>query len=139
MGLTITDGKVLPIELLDTSELTQLPKDAQQDLVKAIEWFRDGDLSGAVSSACAAIDTVTLGIYKEKSLGDFAKSSFQEKCKKSIQALGIMDKIKKELTELGWNQIDIFVNNLEGSLNQAAYVMQSLRSKMGDVHGTKQL
>ena len=68
MGLTITDGKVLPIELLDTSELTQLPKDAQQDLVKAIEWFRDGDLSGAVSSACAAIDTVTLGIYKEKVL-----------------------------------------------------------------------
>ena len=48
-----------------------------------------------------------------------------------------MDKIKKELTELGWNQIDIFVNNPEGSLNQAAYVMQSLRSKMGDVHGTK--
>jgi len=37
LGLTITDGKVLPIELLDTSELTQLPKDAQQDLVKAIE------------------------------------------------------------------------------------------------------
>jgi len=37
-----------------------------------------------------------------------------------------MDKIKKELTELGWNQIDIFVNNFEGSLNQAAYVMQSL-------------
>ena len=37
-----------------------------------------------------------------------------------------MDKIKKELTELGWNQIDIFVNNFEGSLNQAVYVMQSL-------------
>ena len=68
LGLTITDGKVLPIELLDTSELTQLPKDAQQDLVKAIERFRDGDLSGAVSSACTAIDTVTSGIYKEKVL-----------------------------------------------------------------------
>jgi len=26
---------------------------------------------------------------------------------------------------------------LLGSLNQAAYVMQTLRSKMGDVHGTK--
>ena len=48
--------------------MTQLPKDAQQDLVKAIERFRDGDLSGAVSSACAAIDTVTSGIYKEKVL-----------------------------------------------------------------------
>jgi len=137
LGLTITNGKVLPIELLDTSELTELPEDAQQDLIKAIERFRDGDLSGAVSSACAAIDTVTSRIYKEKSLGDPAKASFQEKCKKSIQALGVLDKIKKELTELGWDQIDIFVNNLEGALNQAAYVMQSLRSKMGDVHGTK--
>lgn len=27
--------------------------------------------------------------------------------------------------------------NLDGSLNQAAYIMQKLRADMGDVHGTK--
>ncbi len=137
LGLTIVERKVLPIELLDTSELAELPEDAQQDLVKAIERFRNGDLSGAVSSACAAIDTVTSKIYIKKGLGDPSSASFQEKCKKSIQALGVLDKIKNDLKELGWKEVDIFVKNLEGSLNQAAYVMQSLRSKMGDVHGTK--
>ena len=30
-----------------------------------------------------------------------------------------------------------FRKNFEGALNQGAYVMQTLRSKMGDVHGTK--
>jgi hypothetical protein len=137
LGLTIVDGKVLPIELLDTSELSDFPEDAQTDLIKAMERFRDGDLSGAISSACAAIDTVTARIYKSKRLGDTSKTSFQEKCKKSIQTLGVIERIRNELKELGWDQIDIFIKNLEGSLNQAAYVMQSLRSKMGDVHGTK--
>ncbi|SHF19881.1 hypothetical protein SAMN02745206_01527 [Desulfacinum infernum DSM 9756] len=137
LELTIAERKVLPIELLDTSELAELPADAQQDLVKAIERFRNGDLSGAVSSACAAIDSVTSKIYIKKDLGDHGSASFQEKCKKSIQALCVMDKIKNDLKELGWKEVDIFVKNLEGSLNQAAYVMQSLRSKMGDVHGTK--
>ena len=137
LGLTIVNGTVLPIGLIDPSELRELPEDAQNDLVKAFERFRNGDLSGAISSACAAIDTVTSRIYMNKGLGNPSTASFQEKCKKSIKALGIMHNIKKELTELGWDRVDIFINNLEGSLNQAAYVMQSLRSKMGDVHGTK--
>ncbi|MCD6386248.1 hypothetical protein J7M23_10790 [Candidatus Sumerlaeota bacterium] len=137
LGLTVVNGKVLPLELLDTSELKELPEDAQQELIKAIERFRDGDLSGAITSARGAIDIVTSRIYEEKRLGDPSKASFQEKCKKSIKALGVIDKIKEELTKSGWSQVDIFINNFEGALNQAAYVMQSLRSKMGDVHGTK--
>ena len=30
-----------------------------------------------------------------------------------------------------------FKKNIEGALNQGAFVMQSLRSRMADVHGTK--
>jgi len=31
----------------------------------------------------------------------------------------------------------MFVDNLRGALNQGAYVLQKLRSDMGDVHGSK--
>ena len=40
---------------------------------------------------------------------------------------------------MGWEKAEIvpFHKNLEGALNQGAYVMQTLRSHMGDVHGSK--
>lgn len=31
----------------------------------------------------------------------------------------------------------MLAHNLRGALNQGAYVMQTLRSRMGDVHGSK--
>ena len=45
----------------------------------------------------------------------------------------------EELIALGWPDAEIsrFKKNFEGALTQGAYVMQTLRSKMGDVHGTK--
>jgi hypothetical protein len=139
LRLNLVNGKVIPVELLDYTELLELPMDAHVDLVKAMQRFRDGDLSGAISSACAAIDTVTSKIYKEKSLGNPNKSSFQKKCKKSIIEVGTFRKIEQNLKEIGWEtkDIDIFIKNFEGALNHASYVLQSLRSKMGDVHGTK--
>jgi hypothetical protein len=53
--------------------------------------------------------------------------------------LNIQSKLDGELDTLGWDKakIALLKNNLIGSLNQAAYVMQTLRSHMGDVHGTK--
>jgi len=44
-----------------------------------------------------------------------------------------------ELEAIGWAESDYkpLSSNLDGSLNQAAYVMQKLRSDMGDAHGTK--
>ncbi|WP_247538594.1 hypothetical protein [Ralstonia pseudosolanacearum] len=43
------------------------------------------------------------------------------------------------LRNLGWDDaaLKLFLKNFEGALNQGAFVMQSLRAKMGDVHGTK--
>ena len=108
-------------------------------MVKSANRLRDGDLSGALSSACGAVDAVTTRIYHDKALGDPGKASFQEKVSKSFKATGIIPKLEADLAGLGWNEaeIKIFRENLVGSLNQAAYVMQTLRSKMADVHGTK--
>ena len=54
-------------------------------------------------------------------------------------AKGVLTELDHQLNALGWLQADVspFKKNLEGALNQGAYVMQTLRSHMGDVHGSK--
>jgi hypothetical protein len=82
---------------------------------------------------------VTNSIYQEFSLGDPNKASFQERIKKSIEAIGAKDRLISELQDIGWAESDYkpLSSNLDGALNQAAFVMQKLRSNMGDVHGSK--
>lgn len=140
LGWQVVDNKVLPIEILDLSDLNELDPSSREDLIKAATKFRDGDLSGAISSACAAVDSVTARVYQENNLGDVNKSkSFQERCNKSLKAIGVFEAIDQQLSGIQWKESNViqFKENLKQSLSQAAYVMQTLRSDMSDVHGTK--
>lgn len=139
VGWKFSGAEILPIEIFDVSELSDIPEDAHQDILKAANRLRDGDLSGALSASCGALDSVTGSIYQEFGLGDPNKASFQERIKKSIDAIGAKEQLIQELQEIGWAEPDFkpLSLNVEGSLNQAAFVMQKLRSNMGDVHGTK--
>lgn len=139
VGWKFADSVILPIEIFDVSELQDIPENAHEDILKAASRLRDGDLSGSLSASCGALDSVTGSIYVEFGLGDPNKASFQERLKRSIDAIGAKEKLIKELQEIGWSEPDFkpLSANLEGSLNQAAFVMQKLRSNMGDVHGTK--
>jgi hypothetical protein len=139
VGWKFAQGNLVPVELFDSSELQQLPPESHKDLIKAAVRLRDGDLSGALSSACSAVDSATNSIYLMHSLGEPGDASFQEKVKKSLEASKVTSKLEGELGLLSWDaeKIKIFRNNLMGALNQAANVMQVLRSNMGDVHGTK--
>ncbi len=139
LGWNYSNGTLLPIDLLDPYELEELPEESKGDLVKAASRLRDGDLSGAVSAACAAVDSVTSRVYEERKLGDPGSASFQEKVCCAIRADGVVPVLESDLAAIGWQPNDIkpFRENLTGSINQAAYIMQKLRSDMGDVHGTK--
>ena len=139
LGFSLRGNTVIPIALYELPSLENFPEASHEDLTKAVQRLRDGDLSGAISSACGAVDTATSEIYKSENLGDPAKDSFQNRCRSSWNAIGTIKKVKKELSSLDWEQKDVrmFSKNLEGALNQGAFVMQSLRAKMGDVHGTK--
>ncbi|NOJ81827.1 hypothetical protein [Myxococcus xanthus] len=139
VGWKFSGTSLVPIEIFDIAELAELPELAHADIQKAARRLRDGDLSGALSAACGALDAVTSDIYGRYGLGDAGKASFQERIKKSIDALKVKDSLVRELTEIGWSDPDrkILSANIDGSLNQAAFVMQKLRSDMGDVHGTK--
>jgi hypothetical protein len=140
LGWQLIDNKVLAIVVLDQSDLKELNPSARDDLIKAATKFRDGDLSGAISSACAAVDSVTARVYQDNNLGDSSNSqSFQEKCNKSLKAIGVFEAIDRQLIEIKWKESDIkqFKENLKGTVSQAALVMQKLRSDMSDAHGTK--
>lgn len=139
LGWTLSGSAVIPIEIFDVSTFGELPSDSQADLTKAAQRLRDGDVSGAISSACGALDAATSAIYASAGIGDPAAASFQERCKRALTARGVIPRLEENLRELGWDDKDItpFRKNFEGAMNQGAYVMQTLRSKMGDVHGTK--
>ena len=56
-----------------------------------------------------------------------------------MAARGILVDLEGRLAELQWqpNDAGLFARNLEGALVRGAYVIQTLRSHMGDVHGSK--
>ncbi|SMN02190.1 hypothetical protein SPONN_563 [uncultured Candidatus Thioglobus sp.] len=139
VGWKFSSANLLPIEVFDISELEVIPEKAHEDILKAASRLRDGDLSGSLSASCGALDSVTSLIYQEFDLGDPNSASFQERINKSIEAIGAKELLIKELQEINWDESDFkpLEKNLSGSLNQAAFIMQKLRAKMGDVHGTK--
>lgn len=139
VGWKYSGTSLLPIEIFDPSDLKDIPEKAHEDILKSASRLRDGDLSGSLSASCGALDSVTTSIYEEFSLGDPNKASFQERIKKSIEAIGAKDLLISELKNIGWAESDYkpLSSNFDGALNQAAFVMQKMRSDMGDVHGSK--
>ncbi len=132
-------SKLVPIEILDLRELADLPDKAREGLILAATRLRDGDPSGAIAAAAGAVDKTTQDIYAKYGIGDPDAASFQERVKKSLQAMDVFSELEKELKNLGWDNSDVRLlnKNFEGSLNQASFVLQTLRSKMGDFHGVQ--
>jgi hypothetical protein len=138
-GWGLAGTNVVPLTIIDSSELAEISDAPRRDLIKAAIRLRDGDLSGAISAACGAVDACTASIYQRHSLGDPGSASFQEKCSRALKAKGFADALESELRNIGWDEkhVGVLRQNFVGSLNQGAYVLQSLRANMGDVHGSK--
>ena len=139
LGWRFENGNLIPINLFDVTELAELPEAARTDLEKAATRLRDGDLGGTLTAACAAVDSATNAVYLELGLESQPNDGFQARYKNALNKKDIFTKITDELISLGWesSDADVLVKNLYGALNQGAFVMQSLRSKMSDVHGSK--
>ena len=139
LGWQVIDGAVLPIKILDRKDLEELDDVSKEDLIKSAIRFRDGDLSGALAAACGAVDSITNKIYADKNLGNANSASFQERCTKALESVGVFSAIENQLRDINWDGPGVVPlgKNFKGALNQASYVMQSLRANMSDVHGTK--
>ena len=141
LGWQFADGTLVPIELFDVAELADLPDVSKTDLLKAAARLRDGDLSGSLAAACAAVDSTTNAVYAAHGLGAPSKDGFQARCANALKAKGTISRLTGELGAIGWKaaDADTLSKNLQGALNQAAYVMQTLRSRMSDIHGSKRV
>ena len=141
LGWQFADGKLVPIDVFDIAELADLPDVSKTDLLKAAGRLRDGDLSGALAAACAAVDSATNAAYADHGLGPPSNDSFQTRCANALKAKRTISGLTGELSALGWKETDAdkLSKNLQGALNQGAYVMQTFRSRMSDVHGSKRV
>jgi len=141
LGWQFGSGKLVPIELPDLSELTELPDAVRDDLIKAATRLRDGDLGGALTAACAAVDSAANAVIPEEKRGHKSKAGFQSRVVMALKEKETFNHISEELVSLGWEKSEAakLAQNLRGALNHGAFVMQSLRAKMSDAHGSKRV
>lgn len=138
-GYQYIAGSFVPVKLLDTREAQFLPASASGELARAMARLIDGDYSGAITTACGAVDLVTQQTYEKYALGDPGRVAFQAKVNTALKQLHVFECIEREFTDLGMNQADAasIVNNLQEATNHAAQALQVLRRAMGDTHGSK--
>jgi hypothetical protein len=101
LGWSFVDQTLVPIQVLSPQTLDDTPDECRKDLLKAAQRLRDGDLTGAISAACGAVDSATALVYSQEGLGDPTKASFQEGCKRAAQAKGLLTSLDQQLQELG--------------------------------------
>jgi hypothetical protein len=133
-GFQFIAGNFVPIGLFDERELGFLPEMAAGEISTALDRLIGGDLDGAISAVCGTVETAASAV------ADIAGAdSFQQKTKIAIDAAGRLSALHDQLVRLGWKteRAAMLCHNLRGTLNQAAMVMQILRSEMSDVHGAK--
>lgn len=138
-GYQFLDGVFVPVDLLDARESQFLPPSSASEIARATARLTDGDYSGAITSACGAIDLATQDIYQKRSLGDPGKVSFSAKVNTALDRLGVFKEMETEFTQLGMSATDAsdIVENTRKATNHAAQALQTLRWSMGDTHGSR--
>jgi hypothetical protein len=138
-GFEYVDGTFVPAALLDQREARYLPASSASELAKAMKRLVDGDETGAITSACGAVDTLMQQLYVKHGLGDPADFAFAAKINTAANYLRIFEDAKDELTSLGMkgSDADALVTDMRKAMNHAAQMLQMLRKAMGDVHGSK--
>jgi hypothetical protein len=141
-GFEFVDGTFVPAAILDQREARYLPSSSASELAKAVKRLVEGDETGAITSACGAVDTLMQQLYTHPALSSLGKSgdfSFSAKVNTAASRLGIFEKMESELSSLGMKNDDVtsVIAEMKKATNNAAQLLQVLRRSMGDVHGSK--
>ena len=138
-GYQFIDGNFIPVHELDAREARFIPKSATNELGRAMSRLIDDDYSGAITSACCAVDLLTQDIYKMHYLGNPGRVSFQTKINTALKRLGVFEAMSEEFVRIGLKPEDVSdaVDQMKKSCNHAAHALQVLRRAMGDTHGSK--
>ena len=78
-------GEPLPVRLRLNLQSSKLPPTLREGLGRALRRYRDGDVSGSLTSICGMVDTLTANIWTQNALGDHTNASYQERVFESLQ------------------------------------------------------
>ena len=136
-GWGILDGEPYPIELQVNIETEVVPEPIQKGLAKALKRYRDGDMSGCVTTVCGLLDTITEQIYDENNLGNHKDHSYHERISKAYNTLE--EKFKDIFRDNNFEDSEIIQvwQNQRKAVSQSAHVLGSYRRNISDVHGDK--
>ena len=138
-GYQFVDGNFVPVQELDAREAQFIPHSAATELGRAMSRLIEGDYSGAITSACGAVDLVAQEIYENHNLGNPGRASFQTKVNTIFRRLRIFENMEQEFMDIGMKPGDAsaLIDEMKKASNHAAQALQVLRRTMGDTHGSK--
>ena len=138
-GYQFAAGNFVPVQELDAREAQFISRSAATELGRAMSRLIECDYSGAITSACGAVDLVTQAIYENHDLGSPGQASFQTKVNTAFKRLCVFENMKQEFVDIGMNLDDVsaIVAEMKKASNHAAQTLQVLRRAMGDTHGSK--
>ncbi len=133
------NGGFVRLDVLDPREAEFLPKTASSELATAIERLHRKDATGALTSACGAVDSVMQAVYQRYGLGDAGKVGFAAKVGTACDRVGIWGTINDELRALGWSEKESeqATAHLKRAVDASAEALQLFRKRMSDAHGQK--
>jgi hypothetical protein len=130
-GFRYDRGAFIPMNPVDERERAFLPASSYEEAVKAVGRLSDGDESGALTSACGAVDSLMQRLYEKHGWGA-RPDAFQ------LKRLQVFESFHAELVGMMKpGDATAIVDNLHEATKRATNGLQVLRRAMGDVHGTK--
>ncbi len=138
-GFQFVAGNFVPVHELDAREAKFIPPSAATEIGRAMSRLIEGDHSGAITSACGAVDLVTQAIYENHGLANPGSASFQTKVNTALKQLRVFEDMKQEFIDIGMKPDDAaaLVIEMKETCNHASQALQVLRRAMGDTHGSK--
>jgi len=127
-----------PIEIQIDLETASLGSQVGEAIEKCLRRYRNGDIDGAITAICGAVDSLTAGIYSRLRLGDEMADSYQQRVSKSFNALEPQFRRPFLVAGLQPDEQNRVWQNHRGAVNQAAYVLGAFRREYSDSHGAKQ-
>ncbi len=141
-GFNFIDDKFLQLDVLDIRLLHSIPAFCHDDLKTAGFRISNRDYTGAITSACGAVDTLTNTVIERDgiSIRKHGEASFASKVNTVLfKHLKVHDEMRKNLIAEGKSPAEAgdSANRIRGEINQAAQRLQELRPRKADVHGRK--
>lgn len=136
IGLYINGSEPLPLRFQIDLETESLSEGVLESLNKSIIRFRDGDISGSITSICSSIDKLTEEIYlSNPTLGNHLTASFHERVSKAFRTKE--EDYKRQLNSIieDSEKLNMLWENHSRSVSNTAYVLGEFRRSLSDVHG----